>query len=146
MKNKLRALCLFLAIVFLMAVPVNAVSNVEPRGSAFFSSYWTFLEKTTSTSFIVFFDVTANAALMQELGASMIEVYESADQQNWTKVKTYEMEDYPEMIDDNTGSHTSYVTYDKAKSGYYYYARVTYYAKNSTGIGENPQYTQILRM
>ena len=146
MKSKLRGVCLFLAIVFLMAVPVNAVSNLEPRGSAFFSSYLTFLYKTSSTSFQVCFDVTANAALMQELGASMIEVFESADQQSWTKVKTYEMDDYPEMIDDNTASHTGYVTYDKAISGYYYYARVTYYAKNSRGIGENPQYTQILRM
>lgn len=146
MKIKLRVLCLLLGISLLMVLPVHAASNVEPRGSAFFSSYWTFLDKTSSTSFDVIFDVTANAAVMQELGASMIEVYESADQQSWTKVKIYEKEDYPEMIDYNTGSHMDYVTYDDAKPGYYYRACVTYYAKNSMGIGENFIYTEILRM
>lgn len=146
MKSCIRTVCLILALCLLVAIPVHAQSNVEPRGSAFFSSYWTFLYKTSSTSFEVWFDVTANAARMQELGASTIEVYESSDQQNWTKVKTYEKEDYPEMIDDNTGSHTGYVTYSEAKRGYYYYACVTYYAKNSTGIGENPKYTEILGM
>ena len=146
MKKSLRILSLIVAFSLLLAFPVHAASEVEPRGSAFFSSYWTFLHKATSNSFEIWFDVDANAAAMQEIGVSMIEVYRSADQENWTKMKTYEMEDYPEMIDENTGSHTGYVTYNYATPGYYYTAYVTFYAKNSTGIGKRFVYTQIIQM
>ena len=146
MRGRIRIICLILALSLLMVFPVHAESSAEPRGSAFFSSYWTFLHKESSTSLEVWFDVDANAAVMQEIGASIIEVYESADQQSWTRVKVYEKEDYPEMIDYNTGSHTSHVTYSNAISGYYYTACVTYYAKNSTGVGEREIYTEIMQM
>ena len=147
MKKSVRVLCLILTLSLLLAFPVHGESNVEPRASAFFSSYWTFLHKTSSTSFEVWFDVDANAAFMQEIGASMIEVYESPNgENNWTKVQVYEKADYPTMIDYNTSSHTSYVTYDDAISGHYYTACVTYYAKNSTGIGERFIYTEIMQM
>lgn len=146
MKKNVRILCLILTLCLLVAFPVHAESNAEPRASAFFSSYWTFLHKTSSTSFEVWFDVDANAAFMEEIGASMIEVYESSDGETWTIVETYEKEDYPSMIDYNTSSHTSYVTYSNAISGYYYSACVTYYAKNSTGIGERFIYTETLQM
>ena len=146
MKKSVRVLCLILTLSLLMAFPVHAESNAEPRASAFFSSYWTFLHKASSTSIEIWFDVNANAAVMQEIGASMIELYESADGQSWTIVETYEKEDYPSMIDYNTGSHTGYVTYSNAISGYYYSACVTYYAKNSTGIGERFIYTDTLQM
>ena len=146
MKKSVRVLCLILTLSLLMAFPVHAESNTEPRASAVFSSYWTFLYKTSSTSFEVWFDVDANAAFMQEIGASIIEVYESTDQQNWTRVKVYEKADYPTMIDYNTSSHTSHVTYDDAISGRYYTACVTYYAKNSNGVGEKEIYTSIMQM
>jgi hypothetical protein len=146
MKKRIRILCLILALSLLTVFPVHAESNAEPRASAFFSSYLTVLNKASSTTIEIWFDVTANAAVMQELGASMIELYESADGQSWTIVETYEKEDYPNMIDYNTGSHTSYVTYDNAISGYYYSACVTYYAKNSTGIGKRFIYTETLQM
>lgn len=146
MKKTFRLLCLILVFSLLLAFPVHAASDIEPRGSAFFSSYGTGLYKVSSNSFEIWFDVTANAAVMQEIGVSMIEVYRSADQEHWTKMKTYEMEDYPEMIDENTGSHTGYVTYNYATPGYYYTAYVTFYAKNSTGIGKRFVYTQIIQM
>ena len=146
MKRTFRFLCLILVFSLLLVFPVHAASDVEPRGSAFFSSYGTALYKASANSFEIWFDVMANAAIMQEIGVSMIEVYRSEDQQHWTKMKTYEMEDYPEMIDDNTGSHTGYVTYNYATPGCYYRAYVTFYAKNSTGIGKRFVYTQILQM
>ena len=146
MKRSFRFLFFILVFSLLLAFPVHAASDVEPRGSAFFSAYGTTLYKTSANSFEIWFDVMANAATMQEIGVSMIEVYRSEDQEHWTKMKTYEMENYPEMIDDNTASHTGYVTYSYATPGCYYRAYVTFYAKNSTGIGERCVYTQILRM
>lgn len=146
MKKSLRILCLILVLSMLFAFPVQAASEVEPRGSAFFSSYGAAIFKASSNSFEVWFDVMANAAIMQEIGVSIIDVYRSSDQENWTKMRTYKMENYPEMIDENTGSHTGYVTYNYATPGYYYRARVIFYAKNSTGIGERFVYTQIFQM
>lgn len=146
MKKILRVVCLALVMSLLLVIPAYADSSVEPRGSAFFSSYGTALEKATSTSFKIWFDVDSNAAMMDVLGVSEIIVYRSSDQQSWSEVGTYDMEDYPEMTDTYAFSHTGYVTYDNAISGYYYRAYVFFYAKDSRGIGERDVYTQILRM
>lgn len=146
MKKAVRFVCMILVCSLLFAVPAQAASIVEPRASAFFSSYGTDLYKASSTSFEIWFDVDANASTMQELGVSEIVVYRSADQQSWTKMKTYTPTYYPDMVDYNTGSYAGYVTYNYATTGYYYTARITFYAKNSTGIGERDVYTEIIRM
>lgn len=147
MKKLVRVICMLLACSLLLAVPAQAASTVESRASSFFSSYATDLYKATSSSFQVWFDVVANAGSSpQVLGASEIVVYRSADQQNWTKMRTYTMESYPQLVDQNTSYHSSYVTYNYATTGYYYRARITFYAKNSTGIGELDEYTEIIRM
>ena len=147
MKKHVRFVCMILACCLLLAVPAQAASEVEPRASAFFSYYGTDLYKTTSSSFQIWFDVMANAgSSLQVLGVSEIIVYRSADQQSWTKMRTYTMDNYPQMIAQNTSSHGGYVTYNYATTGYYYRAYITFYAKNSTGIGERYVYTEILRM
>lgn len=146
MKRIVRTVCVILVLSMMLVIPAQAETIVEPRGSAFFSSYVAYLYKTSSTSFQIWFDVDSNAAMMDELGASEIALYRSSDQQNWTKVKTYYMDDYPVMIDTYSFSYVDYVTYSNAWSGYYYYARVTFYAKNSTGVGERDYYTTILKM
>lgn len=146
MKRIVQTVCVILVLSMMLVIPAQAETIAEPRGSAFFSSYSTYLYKTSSTSFQIWFDVDSNAAMMDKLGTSVIELYRSSNQQNWTKVKTYEMEDYPEMIDTYSFSYVDYVTYSSAWSGYYYCAYVTFYAKNSTGIGERYVYTDILKM
>lgn len=146
MKKFTRFICLALVLCVFLAIPAQAQSTVEPRGSAFFSAYGTDLYKASSTSFEIWFDVDSNVATMDVLGVSEIIVYRSADQQSWTEMRIYDMEDYPEMVDDNTASHAGYVTYNYATPGYYYRAYITFYAKNSTGIGERYVYTEILRM
>ena len=146
MKRLMRFVCVTLVFSLLLVIPAYAKATVEPRESAFFASYGTDLYKASSTSFEIWFDVDANAAIMDVLGVSEIIVYRSADQQSWTKVATYDMDDYPEMIDTYTVSHTGYVTYYNATPGYYYRAYVFFYAKNSRGIGGRDVYTEILRM
>ena len=147
MKKIVRVICTVLACVLFLAVPAQAASGVEPRASAFFAYYGTDLYQLSSTSFEIWFDVLGNAgSALQELGVSEIAVYRSADQQSWTKVRTYTMNDYPEMVEENTMCHGGYVTYDTAITGYYYTARITFYAKNSSGIGEKDIYTEIIRM
>ena len=146
MKRSLKIISLVVCLAILMAVPVNAQSNAESRGSMFFSSSRTYIYQTSPTSFQVWFDITANAAIMDEIGAEMIEVYRSFDGESWTLVKVYEPEDYPQMLDYNTGCHVGYVTYTNGAPGWYYCACVTYYAENSMGIGKCYEYTQIQYM
>lgn len=147
MKKLVRFVCMILVCGLLFAVPAQAAETAEPRASYFFSSYGTDLYKTSSSTFQIWFDVVATAGnTMQVLGVSEILVYRSADQQTWTKMRTYPMEYYPEMVAQNTTSHEGYVTYDYATPGYYYRAYITFYAKDSRGIGERYVYTEILRM
>ena len=143
MKKAVRLVCMILVCSLLLAVPVQAA---EPRASYFFSSYGTDLYKASSSSFQIWFDVVANVATMDVLGVSEIIVYRSADRQSWTKMRTYTMDNYPEMVDQNTSCHGGYVTYNYATPGYYYRAYITFYAKNSMGIGERYVYTEILKM
>lgn len=145
MKRPIRVVSLLLALILLLAVPAQAATE-QSRASAFFSSYRTYLCKMSDTSLAICFDVDANAPVMDEIGASEIELYESADQQNWTRIKIYKPTAYPYMLAYNTSSHTEYVMYYNAIPGYYYTACVTYYAKNSSGMAENFIYTDILRM
>ena len=146
MKKGLKLVSLLLTLSLLLAVPVNAESSVESRGSIFFSSYGAAIYKETSNSFEIWYDVTANAAIMEDIGVSMIEVYQSADGENWAKIKIYEMDAYSSMIRHNTAFHTGHLTYNFAIPGYYYRAYVTFYAKNSAGIGKRFVYTNILHM
>ena len=147
MKKLVRFVCLILACSLLFAIPAQAESVVEPRGSAFFASYGTDLYKTSSSSFQIWFDVIANAGnTMQVLGVSEIVVYRSVDQQSWTKMRTYTMDNYSQMVAQNTTSHGGYVTYNYATAGYYYTTRVTFYAKNSTGSSVRDVYTEIIKM
>ena len=146
MKKMIRFVCMVLVLSLGLAFPAHAESNSEARGSAFFAAYTAYLYKTSSTSFQIWFEVDSNAALMQEIGVSTIEVYRSSDQSNWIKIKTYKKANYSQMTDANTYSHAGYVTYDIASPGYYYTAYVTFYAKNSSGVGERDMYTAILRM
>lgn len=147
MKKLVHIICMMLVCSLLFAVPTHAASVVEPKESAFFSYYGTDLYQTSSSSFQIWFDVDANAwTTMQVLGVSEIIVYRSPDMNTWTKMYTYTMDRHPEMVAYNTGSHMDYVSYDYATPGFYYRAYVTFYAKNSIGIGERYVYTEILHM
>lgn len=146
MKKLVRFVSVMLVLSLFLAVPAYAQSEAEPRGSAFFGAYGTDLYKTGTRSFQIWFDVTANLYDMDELGVTEIIVYRSPNRQSWSRMKTYTPEDYPEMLAYNTFSHVGYVPFNYATPGYYYRAYITFYAKNSTGIGERYVYTEILQM
>lgn len=146
MKRLLQVICVLLSVVLITAMPAHAQGVDNTRASAFFAAYGTDLERISSTCFRIWFDVDANAKLMQELGTSEIVVYRSSDQVNWTPVKTYTKENYSNMIDTNSYSYAAYLSYSSAIPGYYYTACVTFYAKNSSGSGYIDEYTEIIRM
>ena len=142
MKKILRPVCIILIFALLLSVPVFAEEESSAWASSYFIAYSTYLYRTTGTQFQVWFDVSARS-IMNELGVNSIKVQRSSDGENWTTVKTYLPEDYPQMLCESTGSHTGYVTYT-GTSGYDYRAYVTFYAMNDTGIGKRFVYAYFL--
>ena len=146
MKKHVQMICILLSVCMIFAFPVSADSEPQTWASLYFSIHDCYLYKVDSSTFEIWYDVTATATIMQELGVSSIEVERSADGENWSIMRTYDAEDYPEMIRENAGTHEGYITYRYATPGYYYRAYITFYAKNSSGIGERGRYTAVLHM
>ena len=140
MKRFIQGICLLLVAVMVLTIPAFAAEG--ERASNFFSRTSTYLEKTGGTTFEVWFDVTA-VNLMDELGVKTIYVQRSSDRSSWTTVKTYSKANYSQMIDEDTVIHADCVTYT-GTAGYYYRAKVVFYAKNSSGTGEYTMYTSTI--
>ena len=123
----------------LMLLSFSAYAETTSRASNFFVETGTYIDKVSGTTFEVWFEVMAKG-LMDELGVSTIKIERSSDGTNWMTMKTYSMSNYSQMIDEDTGWHGSYVTYT-GSYGYYYRAKVTFYAKNASGTGTYTMYT-----
>lgn len=141
MKRFLQLVTLLLVMSLVLSIPAFAV---EPKSSAFFVCNSTYLEKVSGTTFDIWFDVTAKGT-MNELGVSTIKVQRSSDQTNWTTIFTYSKDSYSQMICENTAGHADSVRYS-GTAGYYYRAKVTFYAKNSSGTGTYVMYTDTIKV
>lgn len=143
MQRFARLVSIILVISMVFVVPVYA-EEVTPWSSAFIASYDPYIYYESGSSFEIWFDVVA-VRRMEQLGVSSIEVEVSPNGTDWTTVRTLYPEDYPQMICENTVFHADYVTHT-GYVGAYYRAYITFYAKNSTGIGELSAYTQTIRL
>lgn len=137
MKRLIKVLCFCMAAVMLFTTTAFAA---ESRASNFFAMTSTYIDRISGSELDIWFDVTA-VGEMDELGVREIRLQRSTDKRNWSTIKTYLMEDYGEMICEDTFAHADYVTYSSASSSYYYRAYVIFYAKDSRGIGEFADYT-----
>lgn len=135
MKNKLKKIvALLMAAVIALSSTAFALSvddaqdEVQPRESAFFRYYSAVILPKGNGVYVVSFSVTANS-IMDQLGATSIDIYK-----NGTKAYTlkYTTERRKGMMDYNT-----IVMADDERvqgtSGASYYAKIHYFAKNSTG-------------
>lgn len=140
MKRFTRCLCLVLSLVLLLAVPAQAVGTENARSSSFFGSSAVYLYKTSSTTFQAWFEVTGMRT-MDKIGAKEIKIQRSSDNESWTTVATYTMDDYySTLIDENNCAHVACVTYT-GSHGYYYRAYYKLYAKDDTGSGTWARYS-----
>lgn len=142
MKLLIKYVCVLLAAVLVMAVPARAEAT-NTRESMYFTAYDSFIQKTSGTTFQVWFDVIGYNT-MDKLGTSCIKVQRSTDGQNWATVKTYLSSNYPNMICDNTFAHSGCVTYT-GSVGYYYRAYVTFYASKDGGVGLRYDYAETIK-
>lgn len=139
MKKFVKLVSLMLVFAMFMAIPVSA-DEVSPYASSYFMSHSTYLREASSSSFKVWFTVTA-VGTMTELGVKYIDIERSSDGVNWSVVKTYEKEDYSNLVASNTHYHSGNVTYSNMSSGYQYRAYVSFYAKNSSGTATSGAYS-----
>lgn len=141
MKRVIRLICVLIVIAMIIAIPAYA-EDLSQKASGFFSAYRAYCYAASSTSIEINFTVIG-VGVMQEIGASQIQVQQSSDQTNWTTVRTFSRGNDANMISTNTGFHGATLSCD-VDSGYYYRALVTFYAKNSSGYGEKYYYTEII--
>ncbi len=104
------------------------------RSSAYLSSYGASVTAKSGGKMVVTVDVSGRGPMTQ-IGATTIYIYESADNRSFTRVATYNYEDYPEMMGSGTVYYEDPVTY-YGKIGYYYYASVYCYAAKDGGSDE----------
>lgn len=145
MKRLSQLVCSLLVLSMILAIPALAMESTT-WGSDYFLSRSCSLHKTSSSSFEVWFDVTAMRT-MSELGVSTIEIQKSTNNgSTWSTVKSYSKANYSNLICSNTTSHASYVTYSGASTGCKYRAYVCFYAKNSSGSSEYVSYTSSITL
>lgn len=144
MKRFSRCVCFFIVASLLLATPGFAAETSTTRASNFFGSSSVYLYKTTGTTFQAWFDVSA-LRIMDELGASEIKIQRSSDGASWTTMRTYTKDVYSQLICEDTSTHAACVTYT-GTAGYYYRAKITLYAKDSSGMGEVTEYTSTIRL
>jgi len=133
MKRFINVVCLVLVLAMCLAIPVGA-QEIAPYASSYFGSYDAYLGAETSTSFQVWFSVTA-LRKMDKIGVEYIDIHRSSDGVNWSWVKTYDASDYPNLMTTNASYHSGHVTYNNKQSGYQYRAYVHFYAKEGNGSG-----------
>lgn len=122
-----RLLAILICLALLIPVPVQAV---EPRASYYLSSYTSYICHMGGGELQIWFRVTG-VDDWADIGTLTIMLYESSDQTNWTRVKTFMHTDYPEMLDHESDHHMSYVTY-QGKPCRYYRAYVCIWAGSET--------------
>lgn len=139
MKRFTRSICVFLVTVMVLSMPTFAAETVGSRASDYFACNSVYLCNISGNSFEAWFDVTAVGG-MDILGAAFIKIQRSSDGVNWVTVKTYTMEDYPDLVDYNTVVHGTGISYTCLR-GYYYRAYVQLYAKKGLNEGFWNQYS-----
>ena len=140
MKRTIRIFCFVIAIGMLFALSAYAEEG-NTYSSIYFHSYDSSIRNPSDSTLEIWFDVVSNGA-MDELGVSSIELECCPNGNNWTVVKTFLPEDYPQMIRENTSITYDCVTYT-GMYDYSYRAHVTFYAKNYRGEGYMTQYSEV---
>lgn len=139
MRKLVRGISICLVICMIMAVPVCVSAADNQRASLFFMAHQVYILKTGGYGYQACYDVTGTGT-MQEIGAKSLSVQRSEDGENWTTIRTYTSDTYPEMIAENTVTHDGEFS-RLAAPGHYFRLKVVLWAKDSRGTGEMTVYS-----
>lgn len=138
MRKKISPLVRFTALMLaiILVIPTfgsaAALETVQPRASAYLTSYSAYVYLPGNGQVQVYFDVTGTG-YMDELGALSIAIYESTDGANWTWKDTFMHDLTPGMLSYNDDFHTGHVTYNGVVGRYYKALVCIWGGKNGQG-------------
>lgn len=146
MKHIMRAISLLVILATLFAVPTFAADEIMPLSSAYLDSYAVGLEIYTAkaNTLQIWFDVSGQSTL-DKIGSTRIILQRSKNKTAWTNIKTFWPESYPNMLEEDTGSHTCTLKYTVA-TNYYYRAYITIYGEKNGGSDSRYLYTRIVQL
>ncbi|MCI8802259.1 MAG: hypothetical protein HFG01_02825 [Oscillibacter sp.] len=121
------------ALVMISSLLCTAAS-ASVKSSAYLDAYRAVLTVKSNGVMLVSADVSG-AGYMPVLGVKTIYVYESTDGKSFTRIATYQSDDYPEMMGSGTVFFEDLITF-QGVIGRYYYAKACVYAGDSTGGDE----------
>lgn len=126
-----RILCALLVISILSTL-LCAFASASSRSSAYLSRYTATLKAIGDGEIAVVVDVDG-VGTMDEVGAAEIHIYESTDNVGFEWVASYDSDDYPELLwEDSTHYYDDPIVYDGIV-GRYYKAMVCFYAAKNGG-------------
>lgn len=127
------ALCLVFALLTPVAAYATESTPITPYASYYLDTYNTYIYRVgTNGEIHVWFDVMGTG-YMDEIGTLSIRLYESTDNINWTRVKTYSHENYSSMLAYDDWCHASYVSYQGSATKYYKAYVCIWAGKNGSG-------------
>lgn len=109
---------LLLIVCTLTCSFVFADEAIEPCASYYLSSYNSYPYNAAWGKIRVYFDVTG-VNYMDEIGTLTIQVFESTDNETWTRVKTYTHDSTAGMLGYDKIYHSGYVEYSGTIGRYY---------------------------
>ncbi len=137
--SRLLAFVCSLLLCFSFGVTILAV---EPRATNYIAVQSSGLTRTTGTDFRISYSVTTGQTVDQ-VGVFMIQLMRSTDQQTWYREEVFYSYDYPELLCENSWTHSGSITYTGTR-GYYYRANVVFYAKEGTDSERTSMYTNVI--
>ena len=139
MKIFRRIVVCLLALCLTLAAPLTAFAADNQRASLFFMAYSVYIYKTGGNNYNACFDVTGTGPML-EIGAKSLAIQESSDGVNWTTIRTYTTEFYPQMVAENAGTHYWHFS-RTATAGRCYRLEAILWAENERGTGEKTVYS-----
>ncbi len=133
--NSLVFKLIVLLLVVALVSPIQALGAeadpIMPFASYYLDAYNTYICRV-SGGIQIWYEVMGTDD-MDEIGVLSIILYESSDNTNWTRIKTFSHENYSSMLAEDDWYHASYVSYAGSASKYYKAYVCIWAGKNGSG-------------
>ena len=118
-------------LIFIVILLVSISTTAHARASEYFGCTAVYATALDDGEVLIEYDIDPTHTML-ECGARVIWIYEGQNNSGYEIVRTYRMEDYPDMIQHDTIIGDGEVTYP-GTPGKDYYALVGVYAKDQYG-------------